>query len=184
MSVVLSRFAAFVACLPLALLVVVAPSTTAQAAGGPLIIHSSHNDLSAPLVSLNLGDDRNAVKARTHRALPGHRHSGNSATAGTSSPTVAAIPSTTLNFDGIGQGFSGPSGTFSVASAPPDTNGATGPNHFIQTVNSDFAIFNKSGARSMVRFRSTRSGRASAGSVRRTTTATRRLFTTASPIVS
>jgi hypothetical protein len=45
----------------------------------------------------------------------------------------------------VGNGFSGPSGTFSVASAPPDTNGAVGPNHFVQMVNTDFAVFNKSG---------------------------------------
>src|SRR5256886_16592283 len=30
-------------------------------------------------------------------------------------------------------------------SAPPDTNGDVGPNHYVQTVNTDFAIFNKSG---------------------------------------
>src|SRR2546430_13474664 len=33
-------------------------------------------------------------------------------------------------------------------SAPPDTNGDVGPNHYVQTVNTDFAIFNKSGTRS------------------------------------
>jgi len=48
-------------------------------------------------------------------------------------------------FEGVGQGFSGPSGTFSVNSAPPDTNGAVGPNQFVQIVNTDFAIFDKSG---------------------------------------
>src|SRR5205807_1159277 len=84
-------------------------------------------------------------KQKPHREVPGHRHDGNSATSGTSSASVAAIPSTTTNFDGVGNGFTGPSGTFTVNSAPPDTNGATGPNHYIQIVNSDFAIFNKAG---------------------------------------
>jgi hypothetical protein len=55
------------------------------------------------------------------------------------------VPATSLNFDGVGQGFSGPQGTFSVNSAPPDTNGDVGPNHYVQTVNTDFAVFNKSG---------------------------------------
>jgi hypothetical protein len=50
-----------------------------------------------------------------------------------------------LNSDGVGQGFSGPNGTFVVNSAPPDTNGAVGPNHYVQVVNTDFAIFNKAG---------------------------------------
>src|SRR5205814_10643261 len=32
-----------------------------------------------------------------------------------------------------------------ICSAPPDTNGDVGPNHYVQTVNVDFAVFNKSG---------------------------------------
>ena len=55
------------------------------------------------------------------------------------------IPATAKNFDGVGNGFSGPSGTFAVNAAPPDTNGDVGPNHYVQTVNTDFAVFNKSG---------------------------------------
>ena len=58
---------------------------------------------------------------------------------------AALAPVTSTNFDGIGNGFSGPAGTFSVNSAPPDTNGDVGPNHFVQVVNSELAIFNKSG---------------------------------------
>jgi hypothetical protein len=54
-------------------------------------------------------------------------------------------PLTSLNFAGVGNGFSGPAGTFAVQSAPPDTNGSAGPNHYVQIVNSDFAIFDKSG---------------------------------------
>ena len=55
------------------------------------------------------------------------------------------MPATALNFDGVGQGFSGPSGSFTVNSAPPDTNGDVGPNHYVQTVNTSFAVFNKNG---------------------------------------
>ncbi|HLL54481.1 MAG TPA: hypothetical protein VK447_13095, partial [Myxococcaceae bacterium] len=55
------------------------------------------------------------------------------------------MPAVGVTFDGVGQGFTGPGGTFSVASAPPDTSGDVGPNHYIQVVNSGFAIFNKSG---------------------------------------
>src|SRR5262245_12257720 len=54
-------------------------------------------------------------------------------------------PTTIANFDGIGNGFVGPAGTFVVNSAPPDTNGAVGPNHVVEVVNTDFAIFNKTG---------------------------------------
>ncbi len=58
---------------------------------------------------------------------------------------AAAAPALGASFDGVGQGFTGPAGTFTVNSAPPDTNGQVGPNHYVQIVNSAFAIFNKSG---------------------------------------
>jgi hypothetical protein len=50
-----------------------------------------------------------------------------------------------LNFDALGQGFSGPQGTFKVEAAPPDPNAAVGPNHIVEIVNSGLAVFNKSG---------------------------------------
>ena len=62
----------------------------------------------------------------------------------------AAAPATSNNFDGVGNGFTGPNGTFSVASAPPDTNGAVGPQDYVQTVNTDFAVFNKDASRGTV----------------------------------
>lgn len=48
-----------------------------------------------------------------------------------------ATPGLDLNFEGVGnvQGV-----------APPDTEGAVGPNHYVQVVNLSFAIFDKSGA--------------------------------------
>lgn len=49
------------------------------------------------------------------------------------------------SFDGIGQGFTGPQGTFTVRYAPPDNNSAVGPNHIVETVNVQLAVFNKSG---------------------------------------
>jgi hypothetical protein len=57
----------------------------------------------------------------------------------------AAAPSLGSSFEGLGKGFTGPAGTFSVNSAPPDTNGAVGPSHYVQIVNQSFAVFNKSG---------------------------------------
>jgi hypothetical protein len=45
----------------------------------------------------------------------------------------------TLTFEGIS------SSTSACACLPPDTNGAVGPNHYIQTVNSAFQIWNKDG---------------------------------------
>ena len=48
-----------------------------------------------------------------------------------------------LNFDGVGNGFVGPNGAFSVNSAPPDTNAAVGATQVVQWVNESFAVFNK-----------------------------------------
>ena len=48
------------------------------------------------------------------------------------------------DFDGIGYGFKGPQGT-SVQRNPSDNSLAVGPNHIIQTVNYNMAIFNKTG---------------------------------------
>ena len=49
-----------------------------------------------------------------------------------------------LNFDGMGQGISGPNGTFTVGSVPPDPNLAVGTIQVVNTVNSAFGIYNKS----------------------------------------
>ncbi|MGZ6142014.1 MAG: hypothetical protein ACXWLM_01690, partial [Myxococcales bacterium] len=62
----------------------------------------------------------------------------------TSAITLLA-PTVSLSFAGVGQGFTGPSGSFSVTGAPPDTNGDVGPNHYVQTVNQDLMIWNKTG---------------------------------------
>jgi hypothetical protein len=61
-------------------------------------------------------------------------------------PPLSAMAATTasLAFDGMGQGFSGPSGAFTVQSAPPDTTGAVGATQFVQWVNTSLTVFNKS----------------------------------------
>jgi len=57
----------------------------------------------------------------------------------------AAIPPTSQNFDGAAIGESSSDGVF--VGAPPDTNGDVGPNHYVQTVNTVFTIFSKTGER-------------------------------------
>ena len=56
-----------------------------------------------------------------------------------------AMPSTLRSFEGLGKGFSGPQGAFSVDGDPPDPNGDIGPNHYLQLVNSSLAVFDRSG---------------------------------------
>jgi hypothetical protein len=48
-----------------------------------------------------------------------------------------------LNFDGIGQGLTGPNGTYSVDSVPPDTDMAVGTTQVVSLGNTGFAVFDK-----------------------------------------
>jgi hypothetical protein len=84
----------------------------------------------------------NTVK-REYAMRPPATGTGAPDTAVQSAPGAAAAPALGTSFDGVGNGFTG----FTVNSAPPDTNGQVGPNHYVQIVNSAFAIFNKSGAK-------------------------------------
>ena len=105
---------------------------------------STHNDVSPPLRSIPPATQ----DTRQHEG-PAHRHSGrqlpSTGTTAASAVVATATPSLNSSFEGVGQGFIGPQGTFTVNSAPPDSNGAVGPNHFVEIVNSGFAVFNKSG---------------------------------------
>ncbi len=62
----------------------------------------------------------------------------------TRATSVAALAVTNgSNVYGQGVGFVGPSGAYSVNSAPPDTVGAIGATQFVQVVNTTFAVFDK-----------------------------------------
>jgi hypothetical protein len=109
----------------------------------PVVARSVHNDVSAPLRAMA---DTHAPLGWAARHAP--IRARRPATGGATRPSAAAptaAPATTVNVDGVGNGFTGPQGTFSVNAAPPDTNGAAGPNHYVQIVNTDYAVFNKSG---------------------------------------
>ncbi len=56
--------------------------------------------------------------------------------------TRAAIPTPTVNVEGLGRGFPG----YSLSGVPPDTTGGVGPNYYTQWVNTDFVFFDKTGA--------------------------------------
>jgi hypothetical protein len=106
------------------------------------------HDVSPPLWLIPPAPRQEGERVHPVHPLPRPHHPGSS----TSSPPPQSgsvvppfVPETNLSFDGVGQGFTGPGGTFTVNSAPPDTVGDVGPNHYVQMVNTDFAIFNKSG---------------------------------------
>jgi len=138
----------------IAVLVLAAPASSASAAdptNGPTIIRSIKNDVSRPLIEQgdqqgqNNGDHQD--REIPHRAIPDNDSANSSRVSQPAAPAVVSATAPTLvnSFEGIGNGFVGPAGTFSVNSAPPDTNGAVGPTHYVETVNSSFAIFDKTG---------------------------------------
>jgi hypothetical protein len=101
----------------------------------------THHDLSPPLFMIPPARRHSGLMVRDHERLPRPHHRATTDPVLQRTAATAAAPSTTTNFDGIGNGVAG----FTVNSAPPDTNGDVGPNHYVQIVNTDFAVYNKSG---------------------------------------
>ncbi len=119
---------------------------------GQVIVNPAvKHDVSPPLRSIKLV---HTARVRQHPwlHLPKLRHGPPNGIKDTiqNTPRPPAMPSPSNSFDGVGQGFTGPQGTFNVTSAPPDPNGAVGPQDYVQTVNTDFAIFNKDPSRGAV----------------------------------
>jgi hypothetical protein len=137
------------ACAILAVLVffvAAVPASAARVQRGATRLVAVHHDTSRPLREL-----KPAVAGRGHhvvplRRLPRPAASGAQTRALQTTVGAQAAPVPLLNFDGIGNGFTGPAGSFTVNEAPPDPNAAVGPNHIVETVNGDFAVFNKTGA--------------------------------------
>src|SRR4051812_17219512 len=121
--------------------------TEAQVIRGGVAEMNVQHDVSAPLTLLPPAPRSSVLIEHEVKRIP---RNFNTAKANDPVLQLAApsplVPATSLNFDGVGQGFTGPAGAFTVNSAPPDTNGDVGPNHYVQIVNSDYAVFNKSGA--------------------------------------
>jgi hypothetical protein len=120
------------------------PTSTAPA---PTIGYPVHMDVSAPLISEDNSQEGQYSDRGRDRAPKKHRApGGQSPVTGSPTTSAASAPNAGISFEGVGNGFTGPQGTFVVNAAPPDPNGAVGPNHYVEVVNTDFAVFNKSGA--------------------------------------
>ncbi len=110
---------------------------------GPAVAH----DTSAPLSSYAnapVTADKKAGKKehfdKRDAGLPQKAGSTRPDTALQTTAATTAAPAST-SFEGLGAGLSG----FTVQSAPPDTDAAVSPTQVVETVNSGFAVFNKSG---------------------------------------
>jgi PKD repeat protein len=112
---------------------------------GVEIVQTLRGNPSAPLREVPPEPPRGGpLRVIPNREIPSEKpQSGGSdgALQTTVGPAVATTPG--FNFDGVGQGFVGPNGGFSVNVAPPDTNGAVGATQYVQWVNLSFAIFDK-----------------------------------------
>ena len=124
-----------------------ASDESSQELRSPKVDVEEKHDASPPLALMPVPERRETNPEHEVKKIP--RHYGTPAPQQGSSVDTGALtlaaPIAGLSFDGVGNGFSGPSGTFAVNAAPPDTNGDVGPNHYVQIVNTDFAVFNKSG---------------------------------------
>ena len=129
-----------------------APTQPPDRGGGQAASDSGpavHHDVSPPLSDIALRTEA----GRPKKARPDKRDSGMPPPAEVSrtDPVVqtsrsSATPATASSVDGVGNGFGGPAGSFTVTSAPPDTNAAVGSTQVVEVVNSSFAVFDKSGA--------------------------------------
>ncbi|MCW2638652.1 MAG: hypothetical protein JWP76_958, partial [Dactylosporangium sp.] len=108
--------------------------------------YQEHNDTSAPLRSM--APVPVGTAPRPTDSIP---HMPQQPVAHRADPVVqtsmsAAAPTPSASFDGLGQGFSGPQGSFSVTGVPPDPNAAVGANQIVEVVNTGVAVFSKTGA--------------------------------------
>src|SRR5437899_4248252 len=128
--------------LALALTLAVPDPAVAKDPDGVTVIQSSKNDVSPRLATISPKSE-DAAQPKKERPLHGFPQSATGAPDTAVQSTVStAAPAASSSFEGIGQGFAG----FTVQYAPPDTNGAVGPNDFVQTVNVSFAVFGKTGS--------------------------------------
>ena len=137
-----------------AVLVLLICSTIPSFGQTPSTFTDVHHDVSQPLKNLAataLASARTSAnktvmkRAQNLPLLGGAASSGSQQdpvlqTAGGASPAVVSGPTAGLNFEGLGQGFP----NFFVESAPSDPVGAVGLTQYVQAVNFNLAVFDKS----------------------------------------
>jgi hypothetical protein len=124
---------------------IAAADQTPMQRGPGTVRHETHHDASPPLSRLApVPPNADPGEADAIHRMPnrgkGHR----------TDPVVQRRPGagaavTGANFDGLGQGFTGPAGPFTGTAVPPDPNAAVGANQIVELVNTGFAVFDKSG---------------------------------------
>jgi hypothetical protein len=118
------------------------PAAAGQTAHGTTR-HELRHDVSPPLSALAPVPPGRG-EGEPIRRMPNRGNGGQPDPVVQRAPGAAAV-STKTNFDGIGQGFTGPAGRFTVTSIPPDTNAAVGATQVVEIVNTAFAVLSKTG---------------------------------------
>ncbi len=127
-------------------LALLAASTEAaqEPASGPIVIHAAKQDVSPPLRDMVASMPAAGVEPARHVISLRHPHPTESEAGLSEQPTAAEAvlqnsavsPTGTLNllnFEGVGvNGY-----------APPDTNGSVGDTQFVQIVNVEYAVYDK-----------------------------------------
>lgn len=119
------------------------PAPDDPVSSSPKSAHSKavHHDTSPPLTEIAPAEliDRFTKKKRDRGTLP--LDPTPYAPDGVTQTEVgtAAAPALGSSFEGIGEGLP----EYQARWAPPDTAGAVGPDHFVEVVNTDFAVFAK-----------------------------------------
>jgi len=118
----------------------------------PQLRKTVHHDLSLPLRDMIPTPSKaGVIRVVPNRMIPIDVDHNAPVSAGSidsvmqMSPGFSAPTPGSANYLGVGNGFSGPQGTWTVNVAPPDPVMDVGPNHIVQAVNSGFAVFNKTG---------------------------------------
>src|SRR5687768_7315333 len=118
-------------------LIIFATSLLAQE-GGPFIGRPVRFDVSPPMYTIAGPPDASAAKSSIPlKKFPPGPGSPDPVIQDEPGPPAAITPG--IRFDAIGVGL----GSYDPNVAPPDTNMAVGPNHIVQWVNLDWAIFTK-----------------------------------------
>jgi hypothetical protein len=104
-------------------------------------VHSDTSEIplstTTPAPPLAVKDKKEGKKGE----LPEVPSGGGTDTVVQTQPGSELAPAPGNSFDGIGVGL----GAYSPRWAPPDTEGAVGPNHYFAIVNADIAVFTKTG---------------------------------------
>ena len=116
------------------------PLAPPQAGDQPVVDVSVHHDVSPLLRDIPSAPSARKLTERPLLPLPGEQAlEPLSDPALQSSAPIPLLAIGLLNFAGVGQGDYGFTDNF----APPDTNGAIGATQYVQWVNADFAVFDK-----------------------------------------